>query len=143
MGSTARGHRVLIDRGMLTVSGKTVSVAKDYSAAGLRAPIEIGVVSFFRHPTEAASIFKALAPFEAAHYDRELVRMDLMPGPELKSAQMLQLAIVLCVALGSGADENRSGAVAWSKQYSVPHHPGDCTQLSCLEDSVGAADPQR
>ncbi len=42
----------LIDRGMLTVSGKTVSVAEDFSAAGLRSPLEIVVVTFFKHPTE-------------------------------------------------------------------------------------------
>ena len=90
----------LIDRGMLRVSGKSVFAASDATAAGLRLPIEISVRSFFKSGADAASIFKAPPPFDIGHYERELVRLDLMPGPELKSAQRLQFIVVLLLLWG-------------------------------------------
>jgi uncharacterized protein (TIGR04222 family) len=87
----------LIDRGLLEVSGSTVSIAKGRSAAELRVPLEKSLCSFYGKAAEAASAFTSSQLFETGAYENELIRLDLLPGPQTKSVQSMRLAITIAV----------------------------------------------
>jgi len=93
----------LIDRGLLTVAGSSVSVAPGRSSEELRVPIEKSLVIFFRKTADAASAFKASWQSETESYERELIRLDLQPGAQSKTSQTLRggigIAFLWTVAL--------------------------------------------
>lgn len=93
----------LIDRGLLTVAGSNVSVAPGRSAEELRVPNEKGLVIFFRKPASAASAFKPSWQSETEGYERELTRLDLLPGPQRQTARTVRgtaaIALLWTVAL--------------------------------------------
>jgi uncharacterized protein (TIGR04222 family) len=93
----------LIDRGLLTVAGSSVSIAPGRSAEELRVPIEKSLVIFFRKTADAASAFKASWQSETESYERELIRLELLPGAQRKTAQTLRggigIAFLWTVAL--------------------------------------------
>ena len=93
----------LIDRGLLTVAGSSVSVAPGRSAEELRVPLEKSLVIFFTKAADAASAFKASWQSETESYERELIRLDLLAGAQSKTAQTLRggigIAFLWTVAL--------------------------------------------
>jgi uncharacterized protein (TIGR04222 family) len=90
----------LIDRGLLDVSGSTVSTAKGRSAEELRVPVERSLFSFYGKAADAASAFTSVQLFETEAYERELIRLDLLPGPQTKSAQTVRFAVAIGVLWG-------------------------------------------
>jgi uncharacterized protein (TIGR04222 family) len=91
----------LIDRGFLQVSGSMVAAARDRSASVLRAPLEQRLVSCFHAPAEAASAFdRTDLDREMDTYERELIRLDLLPDAEARSARAVRLGISLALLWG-------------------------------------------
>ena len=85
----------LIDRGLLTVAGSSLSVAAGHSAEELRVAIEKSLLVFFRKSAEAASAFKQSWESETEGYEQELTRLELLPGPQRQTAQSMRGAAAI------------------------------------------------
>jgi uncharacterized protein (TIGR04222 family) len=90
----------LIDRGLLKVSGSTVSTIAN-AAQRVRVPVEEQLLRHCRTPREANSVHSQSCFDEAmANYEAELVRLGLMPGGSAKTIRAQTLVLFLAILWG-------------------------------------------
>ncbi|HWJ41478.1 MAG TPA: TIGR04222 domain-containing membrane protein [Candidatus Limnocylindrales bacterium] len=89
----------LIDRGVLGVSGSIVSARSKNAAGALRIPVEQNLANYFQKTEEAASVFKA-SLLDEEPYKEQLIKADLLPGPQQESDRMLKLLAAVLILVG-------------------------------------------
>lgn len=91
----------LIHRGLLKVSGSTVSVASPKAADGVRDSLERDLLLYFETPGEAASVFSE-SHFSSTfdHYKESLETLGLLPNPWVRKHRLLVLIAGLILLWG-------------------------------------------
>ena len=91
----------LIDRGLLKISGSTVSAVGSNAGYGVRLPVEQQLLTYCQSPQEAASLNSAHCLDGAMSlYEQELVQLGLLPNDHTKSARAFRLVVFVAVMWG-------------------------------------------
>ena len=90
----------LIDRGLLKVSGATISTILN-AASRVRSPLEEKLLQLCQTPREASSV-DSERRFDdiMSHYESELVQTGLLPTASLKTERAQRLVLVLAILWG-------------------------------------------
>ena len=91
----------LVDRGLLKVSGPTVSAVASNAGNGVRLPVEQQLLSYCQTPQEVASLNSGHCLAGAMGlYEQELVQLGLLPNEHTKSARVFRLIVFVAVMWG-------------------------------------------
>jgi uncharacterized protein (TIGR04222 family) len=91
----------LIDRGLLKVSGSTISAIASHAASGVRSPLEYQLLRLCQTPREASSVYSEHCfDSDMDRNEAELVQLGLMPTGSVKTERAQRLVLVLAVLWG-------------------------------------------
>ena len=91
----------LIDRGLLKVSGSTITAVASNAANGVRSSLEQQLLKLCQAPKEAASVHSEHCfDTDMGRYEAELVQLGLMPTGSVKMERAQRLVLALAILWG-------------------------------------------